>query len=167
MRGRKPKRESRSSEIYASLVQWKQIPECSRPSLRSLAAELGTSHQLLSFYLRRLDKWQMQQYRRRAEQIRERAAAQNREMSTTEEYEVRALNSAAIRCLLDSAVEKNLSQIEEDAKAGRLKHLQIQFLLDQASNNDEFVLGDGEHSRAPPRCRTPSAAQAWIPSRKK
>ncbi|HEX8880115.1 MAG TPA: hypothetical protein VF749_08810, partial [Candidatus Acidoferrum sp.] len=30
-------------------------------SLRTLAAELGTSHQLLSFYRRRWDKWQIKQ----------------------------------------------------------------------------------------------------------
>ncbi len=48
MRGRKPKQESRSAELRQKLIEWKQTPESSRPSLRALARELGTSHQLLT-----------------------------------------------------------------------------------------------------------------------
>jgi excisionase family DNA binding protein len=47
MRGRKPKPDSRGTEIRARLAQWKRMLESSRPSLRALARELGTSHQLL------------------------------------------------------------------------------------------------------------------------
>ena len=47
MKGRKPKQESRAMEFRRELLAWKQIPEASRPSLRSLACDLGTSHQLL------------------------------------------------------------------------------------------------------------------------
>jgi hypothetical protein len=57
-RGRKPARESRAPEIRARLTEWKQTPKSFRSSLRTLAAEMGTSHQLLSFYLQRLEKWQ-------------------------------------------------------------------------------------------------------------
>lgn len=121
MRGRKTKRESRGPEIYERLTAWRDTREASKASLRDVARELGTSHQLLSFYLKRLDKWQMDQYRHRAEQIRERATAENREMTTTEEREVRALNNAAVRCLLDSAVEKNLRQIELERVRGQLR----------------------------------------------
>lgn len=56
MRGRKPKWESRALEFYGRLARWKQSPESSRPSLRALARELGTSHQLLSHYLKRCPK---------------------------------------------------------------------------------------------------------------
>lgn len=57
-RGRKPVGESRAPEIRARLMEWKQTPESLRSSLRALAAEIGTSHQLLSFYLQRLEEWQ-------------------------------------------------------------------------------------------------------------
>ena len=48
MTGRKPKQESRSAEFRQILMAWKQTPEALRPSLRELARELGTSHQLLA-----------------------------------------------------------------------------------------------------------------------
>jgi hypothetical protein len=56
-RGRLPGGESRSLEIRLRLAKWKQVPEEQRMSLRALAAELGTSHQLLCSYLRTLDEW--------------------------------------------------------------------------------------------------------------
>lgn len=49
MRGRKPKQESRAAEIRARLAEWKRMPEFSRLSLRALARELSTTHQLLSY----------------------------------------------------------------------------------------------------------------------
>jgi len=128
MRGRKPKLESRGSEIYARLAAWREANEASRPPLRALARELGTSHQLLGFYLGRLDKWQIEQYHRRAEEIRQRATAENRAMTSTEECEVRVLERAAVECLLDSTIRKNLKQIELDAKDGHLGPMQFQFL---------------------------------------
>jgi hypothetical protein len=57
-RGRKPANESRTVEIRARLTEWKQTPAPFRNSLRALAAEMGTSHQLLSFYLSRLEERQ-------------------------------------------------------------------------------------------------------------
>jgi hypothetical protein len=50
-KGRKPANESRTEAICTRLVSWSQASEGQRPSLRVLAKELGTSHQLLSFYL--------------------------------------------------------------------------------------------------------------------
>ena len=76
--GRKPAGESRAAEIRARLAAWKQTPEQGRISLRALAAELGTSHQLLSFYLRRWDKWQI-------EQTPDRAKTENRSLTAGEE----------------------------------------------------------------------------------
>lgn len=73
-RGRKPAGESRAAEIRARLAAWKQTPEQERISLRTLAAELGTSHQLLSFYLRGLDKRQIN-----------RAKTENRSLTAGEE----------------------------------------------------------------------------------
>jgi hypothetical protein len=96
-RGRKPAGESRASEIRWRLAIWKQTPESSRPSLRALARELGTSHQLLAFYLRGFDEWQCRErYRRaketasrQAEGIRARAKAEKREMTMWECIEVK------------------------------------------------------------------------------
>src|SRR5258708_4160965 len=87
-RGRKRISESRATEIRTRLVEWKQIPEATRISLRALAAEIGTSHQLLSFYLERLNEWQLneraKEYRRQAKAIRDQAHAENRLMSEFE-----------------------------------------------------------------------------------
>ena len=47
MKGRKPKEESREAEIRVRLAECEQVPESSRRSLRALARDLGTSHQLL------------------------------------------------------------------------------------------------------------------------
>lgn len=57
MRGRKLKRESRAAEFRQKLIDWKQTTESLRPSLRALASELATSHQLLSWYLARYEEW--------------------------------------------------------------------------------------------------------------
>jgi hypothetical protein len=67
------------------------------PPLRALARELGTSHQLLAFYLNGLDEWQCRErYRRaketasrQAEGIRARAKAEKREMTMWECIEVK------------------------------------------------------------------------------
>jgi hypothetical protein len=47
-------------------------------SLRALAAELGTSHQLLGFYLKDLDRWRHEKYKREAKAIRDRAEKETR-----------------------------------------------------------------------------------------
>src|SRR5258708_4296467 len=94
-RGRKPADESRARILRSRLVVWKQTPESQRVSLRTLAAELGTSHQLLAFYLRGLDEWQRKDYERRAEDIRDRANAENRSITSWEESQVKALERAA------------------------------------------------------------------------
>ena len=49
--GRKRAAKSRAVELRKSLGAWKQTPARLRPSLRALAREHGTSHQLLSYYL--------------------------------------------------------------------------------------------------------------------
>jgi hypothetical protein len=68
MKGRKRKQDSRAGEIRERLLVWEQESESSRPSLRSLARDLGTSHQLLSHYLEGLGVWQatrqMNEYQR-------------------------------------------------------------------------------------------------------
>lgn len=56
MRGRKPKQESRGTEICTRLTEWRRLPKSERQSLRSLACELNTSHQLLGHYLKQWRK---------------------------------------------------------------------------------------------------------------
>jgi hypothetical protein len=50
-RGRKTRQESSSAEFRQRLGIWKQTPAAFRPSLRELARQMGTSHQLLGHYL--------------------------------------------------------------------------------------------------------------------
>ena len=86
MRGRKPKQESRAEEFRQRLIAWKQEPMRSRPSLRALACELGTSHQLLKQYLDGLEKW------KRAKDLeRIRANAKAKGVPLTPEYEEKYL----------------------------------------------------------------------------
>lgn len=49
--GRKPREESRAQELRDRLKLWLAMPRWRRPSLRSLAAEMQTSHQLLGHHL--------------------------------------------------------------------------------------------------------------------
>lgn len=56
-RGRKPEDWSRTTDIYVALIAWKHAPEPEKMSLRELAGKIGISHQLLSYYLKRLSSW--------------------------------------------------------------------------------------------------------------
>lgn len=127
--GRRPKRESRADEFRQRLSAWKRTPESSRPSLRAFSRELGTSHQLLSFYLKQWDKWRAKEYRRKADDIRARAEAQNRDLSQWEESQVAAYRRASFRCLLDSALKdvmpRWLKELREEAKRGKLSKGQL------------------------------------------
>jgi len=122
VRGRKTKQESRAQEIRARLLAWKNSPESLRPSLRALAAEIGVSHQLLSFYLEGLEDWQYKENCRRAkeeaEEIRARAKAENREMTFRE-----CVNAIITPGLLDQ-----IESIRQDAKRGPLHPAQFKML---------------------------------------
>lgn len=118
-RGRKPISESRATEIRARLAAWKQSPE-PRISLRELAVELDTSHQLLSFYARGWDKWQEGEYRREANAIRERADAENRSMSESEMERELAYRQAAGRHMAASVLSKIFKDFEAEARRGGL-----------------------------------------------
>ena len=115
-RGRKPARESRAPEIRARLMEWKQTPQTFRNSLRTLAAEMGTSHQLLSYYLQRLDEWQDRrqgtEYEHQAEAIRARARAENRPLTQWEESQVVANRRAALRSFLRSGLPASLRRLQ-------------------------------------------------------
>jgi hypothetical protein len=143
-RGRKLASESRAGEIRAKLMTWKQTPEAFRSSLRGLAAEIGTSHQLLSFYLRRWDKWQAKVYRRKATDIRARAEAENRDLTQWEETQVAAYQRASFNSLLDSVlgevVPRWIKELREEAKRGKLsrQHLRMAKLLSRGGYGREI-----------------------------
>jgi hypothetical protein len=96
-----------------------------RPSLRALARELGTSHQLLRHYLFGLEEWQRKEgYRRanrEAEEIRSRARAENRGL---EDWEVRKL----IAALWIPKQDEIMEEIRREAQGGPLNHWQFKTL---------------------------------------
>lgn len=126
-RGRKTKRESRPVEIRQRLIVWKQTPESSRPSLRALAIELNTSHQLLAHYLDDLEVWQAKENCRKANErimeIRTRAETEKRPVTLWEEQQIHANDRASLHFLLDSiiigAFRRWEGELEQDVKAGR------------------------------------------------
>jgi len=128
MRGRKPKWESRALEFYGRLASWKQMPESARLSLRALARQLGTSHQLLSHYLRGWPKWQAKQYRRRAKEIRSRAEIENRTLTLWEAQQARVYDQAASQVMIESVLDRCMMDLERDANVGRLKRVQVKML---------------------------------------
>lgn len=109
-RGRKPANESRATEFRLRLWKWKQTPEAERISLRALAVELNTSHQLLSSYLDTLDEWlqreRSEQYRRMAAEILDRARAEGRGITERERAQWEAYNRESVRHTLDRLIEK-------------------------------------------------------------
>lgn len=126
MRGRKPIYESRAAEFRQRLVVWKQTPESLRPSLRGLARELGTSHQLLQHYLNGLEEWEARdRYQKakeravkRAEEIRARAAAENREMTMRECCDV----------IITPGILDQIEDLRQKARRGPLHRLEVKIL---------------------------------------
>jgi len=86
---------------------------------------MGTSHQLLSFYLKRLGKWQGEEYRRKANDLRARAKAENRYMTPGEEAQMIAYERAGFHSMIDSVVRDTLTTLREDARCGKLSRQQL------------------------------------------
>src|SRR5580704_5441834 len=118
--GRKPAQESCATEFRHRLVLWKQTPGSSRPSLRALACELGTSHQLLAFYLKGLENWRINENWRLAKEIRARAKAEGRPLSQWEEHQARDYDRAGIRATVASHLHETIEQIRQEAERGPL-----------------------------------------------
>jgi len=114
MRGRKPKKESRATEFRERLLAWKRIPESSRPSLRALARGLGTSHQMLAHCLTGLEKWQADEYWRRAKEIRAIARTNGRSMTPWEEEQSRALDRRALCLFIESSLDDHVQKLERE-----------------------------------------------------
>jgi hypothetical protein len=115
-------------EFYGRLSRWRQTPESVRPSLRALARELGTSHQLLSHYLQSRAKWRAKDCRRQAEEIRAHAEIENRALTPWEEQQARSYDQEAFQWMIESALDKGILELERDANARGLNRVQIKLL---------------------------------------
>lgn len=118
MRGRKRNQESRAEEFRQRLGAWKRTPEPSRPSLRALARELGTTHQLLGHYLKAWDKWQENEYRRKANDIRARAESENRPLTQWEQSQADAYQREAFQAMLTRVLDSGLKKMLTRLMAG-------------------------------------------------
>jgi hypothetical protein len=93
-----------------------------------LACDLGTSHQLLSFYLKDLGKWQGAEYWRRGREIRERAIAEGRPLTQLEEKQVYAYNRAAVRATVGPILLHEIERMKKESERGPLCWQQIKSL---------------------------------------
>jgi hypothetical protein len=126
MKGRKKRQESRAQEIRERLLVWKQSPETLRPSLRALARELNTSHQLLQHYLDGLEEWECRERyerakesaERKAEEIRARVEAEGRAMTLRE----------AIDVIVTPGLHDRIERIRQEASRGPLHPGQFKIL---------------------------------------
>ena len=115
MRGRKPAYESRATEFRQRLIVWEQTPKALRPPLRTLADELGTSHQMLSYYRTGLDIWRAKE---EAKRIHARAAAEGREMTVRE----------CLDAFITPGVLRQIEELGQAARRGPLNRHQVQIL---------------------------------------
>jgi len=121
MSGRKPGSESRSAEIRQRLAEWKQMSKPQKCSLRVLARELRTSHQLLGHFLNNWEKWQAKESRRKAQEIRALMDGETRPW-VVDEIERRAVacEAAAFRSTLAAALSSELRKLRRQAARGQL-----------------------------------------------
>jgi hypothetical protein len=151
-RGRKRITESRAAEIRTSLVEWKQIPEPMRISLRALAAELGVSHQLLSFYLKRLNRWQVGEYKRKENEIRARVGREGRSMTDAEQEQAlayaRAATDVMAEYLISEIVGSCLTEVKRGCRLPPILLSQIRVLADRGDQKAQNVIR--VHDNLPP-----------------
>jgi hypothetical protein len=114
--GRKPANESRARELRQELMAWKQTPEWSRSSLRTLARELGTSHQLLAFFLKGLDEWQGWQYLREASQIRSAARDEGRPLTEWDAQRAEAFTRAGIQTVTGAILRNSIERMRKESE---------------------------------------------------
>jgi hypothetical protein len=124
--------ESRSAEFRQRIKAWNRTPESSRPSLRALARELGTSHQLLGHYLAGLEKWHFKERYRKAtqesDQIIARAIVEDRPMTQWEKQQDYAFTLAALRAKAGWILLDELAKLKQEARRGPLNRHQIKML---------------------------------------
>lgn len=124
--------ESRSAEFRQRIIAWNQTPESLRSSLRALARELGTSHQLLTHYMAGLQKWHLKEHYRKAteesDQIIARAILEDRPMTQWEEQRHYACTIAALRAKAISAMLDKLEDLKREARRGPLHPAQFKMV---------------------------------------
>ena len=126
--GRKPANESRARELRQELIAWKQTPERSRSSLRMLACELGTSHQLLAFFLKGLDEWQGRQYLREASKIRSAASEEGRPLTEWEAQRTEAFIRAGIQTVTGAILRDSIERMRKESERRALCWQEIKSL---------------------------------------
>jgi len=159
--GRKRASESRAAEFCERLAARNHTPKPQRISLRALARELGTSHQLLSHYLAHLEKWQAQEYRRRAKEIRARAEEETRPWIVAEMLrQSQALEKAAFQSMLNAMLDRTFRQLERSARRGELPRGAVRMLrvfANRGYRNAREIL-EGLGTGKTPRNNLPSAS---------
>ena len=161
-RGRKAASESRAAEIRGRLLAWKQTPEPQRISLRALADQMATSHQLLSFYLRSWTKWQGKEYQRKANDIRARPEAENRDLTPGEEAQRLAYERASFRSMIGSMLDETLRQLQVAVKAGPLSRKQIGIVNVFARRGDPIAQDILEKHRQYMNGAPTKTGQKWV-----
>lgn len=126
--GRKRVGSSRLMEFRQALSRWKDTPESMRPSLRQLAEQLGTTHQLLTYCLKRLGKWQAKDDWRRNEGIREKARSEGRSLTPYEEHDVRLRDRRAMSLFCDFALQRQLEKLKKKLKTGVVNYYDVKTL---------------------------------------
>ena len=121
MSGRKHEQESRSTEFRQRLLAWKETPESARLSLRALASELGTSHQLLAYYLTGLEKGKQMDCSQKAN---EESDVERRPVIHREKQRLRA----DIRPEVHAILLKTLENLKQEATRGPLHPTQFQMV---------------------------------------
>ena len=86
-----------------------------RPPLRALARELDTTHQMLGYYLDRLDRWLAKEQTKR---IRAGVKAEGRDMTMREYYDV----------IIIPGLLGQLEELKQEAKRGPLNSYQVKML---------------------------------------
>ena len=132
MRGRKPEQESRAAEFRQRLIAWKQTPGSLRPSLRGLARELRTSHQLLKYFLDGMEKWKYKERHRKAteesDQILFRAIDEGRPMTEQEQNRRYDCMMTAIRAKVCFIGLDELARLKQEARRGPLHPAQFKLV---------------------------------------
>jgi hypothetical protein len=155
MSGRRPAHESRATELRRKLIERERTPESSRPSLRALARELDTSHQLLAFYLKGLGEWQCEEYLRQAREIRARATAENRFLTPREEQQARSCDRTGFHVIVHSLLLDDIKRMKKDSEQRLLCRQEIKALkmfardFPEAQELLQKCLRDGVMKRKP------------------
>lgn len=114
------------------LAGWRQMPARGRISLRGLARQLGTSHQLLKYYLDGLEKWEYMERSRRAQQesdqIIARAILEDRPLTQFEEDRRFACTIASFKAKAYCVLLDDMKKLKREARRGPLHPDQFKML---------------------------------------